>query len=51
VFNMITIDAEQPIGEQHHRLRELFREGQSQPWSEWNLDAVAEWLSIGGGVS
>jgi len=50
VFNMITIDAEQPIGEQHHRLRELFRDGQSRPWSEWNVEAVAEWLSAEGGV-
>jgi dTMP kinase len=49
VFNMITIDAEQPIVEQHHRLRDLFREGQQRPWSEWNLDAVIEWLALNGG--
>jgi len=48
VFNMITIDAEQPIGEQHHKLRELFREGRSRPWSEWNLEAVVEWLALNG---
>jgi len=45
VFNMITIDAEQPIGEQHHRLRDLFRAGQARPWSDWNVDAVTEWLA------
>ena len=48
VFNMLTIDAEQPIGEQHHRLRGLFREGQKRPWSEWNLEAVTEWLAVTG---
>ena len=28
IFNMITVDAEQSIGEQHHQIRELFLEGQ-----------------------
>jgi dTMP kinase len=51
VFNMITIDAEQPIAEQHHKLRGLFREGQQRPWSEWNVDAVTEWLALNGGPS
>jgi dTMP kinase len=46
IFNMITIDAEQPIGDQHYRLRELFRDGQTRPWSDWNVDAVAEWLAL-----
>jgi len=48
VFNMTTIDGELPIADQHHRLRELFREGQTRPWSEWNVDAVAEWLAVSG---
>ena len=45
VFNFITVDAEQSIGEQHRRIRTLFREGERRPWSTWNLDAVTEWLS------
>ena len=49
IFNFITVDAEQSIGEQHHQIRELFREGEKRPWSEWNEDAVAEWLAMGGG--
>jgi dTMP kinase len=48
IFNFITVDAEQSIAQQHYRLRELFREGEGRPWSEWNLDAVAEWLSLHG---
>ena len=45
IFNFITVDAEQSIGEQHHQIRELFREGAAPPWSTWNADAVAEWLA------
>ena len=48
IFNFITVDAEQSIGEQHHQIRELFREGEQRPWSEWNADAVAEWLALDG---
>ena len=46
IFNFVTVDAEQSIAEQHHQLRRLFREGEKRPWSEWNVDAVAEWLSL-----
>ena len=45
IFKMITVDAEQSIGEQHHQIRQLFREGEKRPWSDWNADAVAEWLA------
>ena len=48
IFNFITVDAEQSIVEQHHRLRALFREGERHRWSDWNADAVAEWLSLNG---
>jgi hypothetical protein len=44
---MITVDAEQSIGDQHRQIRQLFLEGQQRPWSEWNADAVAEWLALG----
>ena len=26
----------------------LFREGERHCWSDWNADAVAEWLSLNG---
>src|SRR5580765_3107071 len=45
IFNMITVDAERSIGEQHHQIRQLFLEGEKRPWSDWNTDAVAEWLA------
>ena len=41
----ITVNAEQSIGDQHRQLRSLFRERQSRPELQWNLEAVAEWLS------
>ena len=45
IFNFVTIDAERSIREQHDELRRLFREGEQRPWSDWNLDAVSEWLA------
>ena len=48
IFNMITVDAEQSIGEQHRLIRRLFLEGRERPWSDWNADAVAEWLENAG---
>jgi hypothetical protein len=42
---MITVDAELSIGEQHHQIRQLFLGGEKRPWSDWNTDAVAEWLA------
>jgi len=47
----VTVDAERSIGEQHQQLRQLFREREQQPWSGWNIDAVAEWLSLTGGAA
>jgi thymidylate kinase len=46
IFKFVTIDAEQSIHEQHHQLRRLFREGEQRPWSAWNTNAVAEWLTF-----
>ncbi len=48
IFNFITVDAEQPIGEQHHTIRKLFRECEARKWSDWNVEAVAEWLATHG---
>lgn len=45
IFNFVTIDAERSIREQHNELRRLFREGEQRPWSDWNLEAVTEWLA------
>ena len=41
IFNFITVDAERSIADQHRQIRELFREGEKRPWSDWNADAVA----------
>lgn len=48
IFNMITVDAEQSMSDQHYRIRELFKEGIQRPWSDWNTDAVVEWLALDG---
>jgi len=48
IFNFVTIDAEETIGNQHTRIRELFREGSQRPWSAFNIDAFAEWLAQNG---
>jgi dTMP kinase len=48
IFNFITIDAEQSMSDQHYKLRELFNQSAGRAWSEWNLDAVAEWLTLDG---
>jgi len=44
IFNFITINAEQSIGDQHLEIRKLFRESEKRQWSHWNVDAVADWL-------
>jgi dTMP kinase len=46
IFSFTTVDAEGGIGDQHRRLRELFREGERRPWSRWNVDAFAEWIAM-----
>ena len=48
IFGFIRVDAEQSIHDQHHAIRRLFREGEQRPWSDWNLDAVVEWLAMRG---
>jgi dTMP kinase len=46
IFNFITVDAEQSIGDQHLAIRQIFREGEERAWSDRNLDAVADWLAV-----
>ena len=45
IFRFMTVDAEQSIYAQHRNLRQLFRQGMKRPWTEWNADAVLEWLA------
>jgi len=45
IFNFTTVNAEQAINEQHQEVRRLFREREQRPWSDWNLEAYAEWLA------
>jgi len=45
IFNFITVDAEQSIGDQHLASRRLFREGERRAWSACNLEAVTDWLA------
>src|SRR5262245_44746847 len=49
IFNFITVDAEQPMSQQHYQLRQLFRSGERRPFCEWNVDAIVEWLTLNGG--
>ena len=46
IFNFTSVDAEQSVNEQHREIRRLFREGEQRPWSDRNLDAVADWLAL-----
>ena len=48
IFRFITVDAERSIHDQHQEIRQLFHEGEQRPWSDWNLDAVVEWLAMRG---
>src|SRR5436309_6048389 len=51
IFNFITVDAEQSMSHQHYQIRQLFRTGEARPWSEWNLDAIVEWLAQNGAAT
>jgi dTMP kinase len=45
IFQMITVDAERSIYEQHRGIRQTFRQAAKREWAEWNIDAVLEWRS------
>jgi len=51
IFKFTSVDAEQSVHDQHREIRRLFREGEQRPWSDWNLDAVAEWLALRDGTA
>jgi dTMP kinase len=44
IFEMITLDAEQSIYEQHRVIRRQFHQAQRRPWADWNMEALLEWL-------
>ena len=44
IFRFVAVDGEQPIYEQHKRIRRLFQEGRRTVWGEWNIEALTEWL-------
>ena len=44
IFHFITVDAEKPIHYKHMLLRDLFNQSRDRPWSEWNEEAIADWL-------
>ena len=46
LFNFMTVDAEQSITDQHLVIRKIFREHEHCAWSERNLRAVADWMSV-----
>ncbi|MBM3725428.1 MAG: dTMP kinase [Acidobacteria bacterium] len=45
IFDFMTLDAEKPIYDQHREIRQLFQSGKRRSWSEFNLDAIADWLA------
>jgi thymidylate kinase len=48
IFEFLTIDAEQPMYEQHRRIREAFASGRRRPWAKWNIEALTEWIDAFG---
>ncbi len=48
IFEFMTIDAEQPMYEQHRRIRDAFTTETRRPWAKWNVEAVTEWLAVDG---
>ncbi len=44
IFQMITVDAEQSIYEQHRSIRQMFRQATKREWADWNIEAMLEWL-------
>ena len=45
IFEFVNIDAEKSIYDQHKQIRTLFQEGKRRPWTDFNGDAVADWLT------
>ena len=45
IFKFVTVDAEQPIYDQHKLIRDLYQEGRRRPWAEKNQEALVDWLN------
>ncbi len=45
VFQFVTIDAEASIYDQHKTIRKLFLESRRRAWTEFNSEAVVDWLT------
>ena len=50
IFQFLNVDARQSIYEQHRAIRQMFMTAERRPWSEWNTEAVLEWLSTRAGA-
>jgi dTMP kinase len=46
IFHFIKVDAEKPIHDQHVLIRDLFNQSRDRPWSDWNEEAIADWLQM-----
>jgi dTMP kinase len=46
IFHFIKVDAEKPIHDQHILIRQIFNESRDRAWSEWNEEAIADWIDL-----
>jgi len=44
IFKFVSINAEEPVFQQHRRARVLFEQATRRPWPEYSTEAVTEWL-------
>ena len=44
MFDFQKVNGELPIYKQHKQIRELFTQATRKPWSEWNMEALLDWL-------
>jgi len=45
IFQFVTVDAEQPIFDQHREIRGLYEHGRRRPWDQRNQKALIDWMS------
>ena len=44
IFHFVTVDAEQPIFDQHRAIRGLYEGGKRRPWDQRNTKALLDWV-------
>jgi dTMP kinase len=44
IFKFVTVNAEEPVYQQHQHVRKLVERARRRPWPEYSLEAVTEWL-------